>query len=100
MGNVKFKINLFDGQCVIQLNLSKNRKIKRLSFDGNTKSGPIHLDHFILDDNGQLYDTPDVNSEKIFIKGEVGSSNGVISVKIESFDGSTQYLNTFCSNKT
>jgi hypothetical protein len=94
----RFDVDNLNGQCIVQLNLSK--AVKEVNFDGVQEKYNIKLDSFALDKTGEIFDTPDAGTKFLFIKGEVGSNNGVIAVKVKYFDNSTDYLKTFCSNNT
>jgi hypothetical protein len=96
----KFDIDYLKGYCVVQLNLPKNKKAKSFSYDGLANSQFMGIDTFVLDENGQIFDEPDINTSRIFLKGNVGKHNGIISVKVKYFDNTTEYLTTFCSNET
>lgn len=94
----RFNVDNLAGQCIVQINLSK--PAKEIKYDGVQPKYNINLDSFVVDKSGQSFDTVDVNTKLVFIKGEVGSQNGIISVKVKYFDNSVDYLKTYCSNNS
>lgn len=94
----RFKLDNFKGNCVVQLNLSN--KLKEIFIEGVVGNYVMKLDSLILDSNGMFYEEPDVNTEKVFIKGEVNQNNGMINILLKNFDGTEEYITTFCSDQT
>jgi hypothetical protein len=90
-----FNIRTVKSQCLVQLNLSKN--VKNISFDGDNGNGPMRINHLILDKDGVFYDEFGQNTSKVFLLGE---EQGIINIKVDYVDKSSDYLQTFCSDST
>jgi hypothetical protein len=57
----------------------------------------MSLDRFYLEKNGSLSEEETPLSTKLFI---LGDQQGIINVKVEYQDKTTDYLQTFCSPET
>ncbi len=84
-----------EGKCVIQINLQ--RELLSVTTNGESARGPMALDKFYLEKNGSLSEEETPLSTKVFI---LGDHQGIINLKIEYQDKTTDYLQTFCSPET
>ena len=90
-----FKIDGVGSNCLVQINLPK--QAKELYFNGQSKSGAMRMQVRILDEDGIFYTDLSNESEKIFLLGE---EQGIINVKVRYVDGSSDYLQSYCSDNT
>jgi hypothetical protein len=90
-----FEMGNSDSQCVIQLNIDK--KAKNIYYNGISSEGPMPIQMNILDSDGQFYSDFSEKSERVFLLGE---QQGIINIKLEYIDGTTQYLQSYCSEAT
>ena len=84
-----------EGRCVVQINLK--RPLLKVTSIGESSRGPMSLDRFYLEKNGSLSEEETPLSTKLFI---LGDQQGIINVKVEYQDKTTDYLQTFCSPET
>lgn len=84
-----------ENACMIQVNLSKT--LSDASVFGETEQGQMGIIQTYLDQDGQFnYDASEMASH-LFL---VGDSQGAISLKLNYLDGTTDIIQTFCSNNT
>lgn len=90
-------------RCLVQVNLSK----KAEKFDVGSESVANSLMTYtqILDEDGKFYDSLSEKTQKIIVVGESQASGEMspdakINIKIQYLDGSTQFLNSYCSPNT
>lgn len=85
--------------CFVQINLAKDKEIVRINPERNSL---IDINPLVLTidsdgtKGGSLNDV-NINTKKIFLYGE---NNGVINYNVEYIDGTSDYLQTFCSKNT
>jgi uncharacterized protein YuzE len=91
LGN--FEIN--GTECLVQVNLTKD--LKNFSYNAQSKNGYVRTQAKFLDKDGSFYTDLSNDSKRIFV---VGEEQGIINMKLEYTDGSSQYLQTFCSDNT
>jgi len=84
-----------EGKCVIQVNLEK--ELLNVVVNGESSRGPMALDKFYLEKNGSLSEEETPLSTKVFV---LGDHQGIINIKINYQDKTTDYLQTFCSPET
>lgn len=84
-----------EGKCVIQVNLGK--ELQNVTVNGESSRGPMALDKFYLEKNGSLSEEETPLSTKVFV---LGNHQGIINIKINYQDRTTDYLQTFCSPET
>lgn len=79
-------------ECLIQLNLNKG--ITDIRLYGEAINGPLSYETKYLGSDG--YFTDDINgmSEKLFM---VGMEPGIVSLKVEYSDKTSEYFQTYCS---
>ena len=87
-----FGMSQLDYQCMAQINLEK--KAKNIFYEGKSFRGAMVPEVRILDTDGIFYKDLSDQSRRVFLLGEM---QGALSVKIDYVDGSTDYLQTFCS---
>lgn len=87
-----FGANQLDYQCMVQINLEK--KAKDIFFEGKSFRGSMVPEMRILDTDGIFYKDLSDQSRRVFLLGEM---QGALSVKIDYVDGSSDFLQTFCS---
>lgn len=80
--------------CLVQVNLTKSAK--EFYVNGIAERG-MRLDAKILDTDGLFYEELGENSNRIFFSGD---TQGILNIKIKYVDGSSDYLQTYCSNAT
>ena len=103
MRDIKLGLAGNDRACVVQVNLSQKAQNYSLAIESFNQS--IITYSKVLDSDGKLYDSFGGNSEKIFIVGENQSGsplgdNGIINVKIDYKNGSSDYFSTYCSKNS
>ncbi len=95
---IDFVLKSFNAQpneCLVQLNLAKN--IARVEYNGLSKGGMIQPVVQYLDDDGKFYSEVSDKTKKVFIRGE---EQGLLNIQLEYLDGSSQFIQTFCSQST
>jgi len=105
---MRFILSRFDdsklgNRCLVQINLSK--KADRMEVAAESVGASLVTYTQVLDADGKFYDSIGEKSRKIIVVGENHSNseidqNGKINVKIIFQDGTTQFLNTYCSPNT
>lgn len=91
----QFALNSLEGLCMVQLNLSK--QAYKISYAGESKDHGMQVRSLYLEKNGKFEAELSPISKKGFL---VGEEQGVINLKIDYLDDSTEYLQTFCSPNT
>lgn len=91
----KFNLGQSQSKCLVHLNFTK--PIADIAFNGQSGNNAMNMQIQVLDADGQFYDSFSSQSERAFIMGE---DTGVINIKIDYKDGSTQYLQSYCSDNT
>ena len=81
--------------CMIQLNLTK--QVKNIAFNGQSKDHGMNLQIKVLDGDGIFYQDFSDRSERAFL---LGQEEGTVNIAIDYIDGSSQYLQSFCSDAT
>lgn len=89
------QFDIYGSECLVQLNLSKNIKSSYIS--SNSKENMMRLEEKYLDKDGSFYDEVSPDTKRIFLKG---SEQGLINIKLDYTDGSSQFLQTYCSDNT
>ncbi|MFT6633061.1 MAG: hypothetical protein ACJAS4_003030 [Bacteriovoracaceae bacterium] len=95
---VRHALGNFDirgSECLVQVNLTKD--LKNFSYNAQSKNGYVRTQARFLDKDGSFYTDLSNDSKRIFV---VGEEQGIINMKLEYTDGSSQYLQTFCSDNT
>ncbi len=90
-----FSLPSLEGICMIQLNLGK--QAYKITYAGESKDHGMQVRSLYLEKNGKFEAELSPISKKGFL---VGEEQGVINVKIDYLDDSTEYLQTFCSPNT
>lgn len=105
---MRFVLSKFEGsnlgnRCLIQVNLTK--KAEKMEVGAESTAASLMTYTQVLDSDGKFYDSIGDKTRKIIIVGENQGSNDIskdakVNVKIEYQDGTTQYLNSYCSPNT
>ncbi len=90
-------------RCLVQINLKK--KAQKFDVSSESVGASLMTSSQILDADGKFYDSLSDKSRKIIVVGESQASSDVspeakINVKIQYLDGTTQFINTYCSPNT
>ena len=89
------QISSLKERCVVQVNLSKD--LREFKANGKNRSGEMFVETSFLDKDGNFSKDSSELAEKAFI---VGDMEGLMNVKLDYTDGSTEFLKTFCSEGT
>lgn len=81
--------------CIMQLNIIK--QVKNIAFNGQSTNNNMDMQIRILDGDGEFYQDFSDRSERVFLMGQ---EEGTVNISINYVDGSTQYLQSFCSDAT
>lgn len=84
-----FEIN--QNECLVQVNLTK--KLKESFINAQSGEGNARVQLRFLDEDGSFYEDVSDSSGRIFI---VAEDEGIINIKLNYIDGSSQYLQSFC----
>lgn len=105
---MRFILSKVEGQklgnrCLVQVNLSK--KAEKFEVASESVGSSLMTYSQVLDNDGKFYDTLSEKTQKIIVIGESQASEEVspdakINIKVQYLDGSTQYLNSYCSPNT
>ncbi len=94
-------------QCVIQINLRENMILQDVVMDAQNANGPLYFKQFYFDSNGIFYEGEwSEKTTKILIASELTQLNkgsvatGTVGVKLKYTNGTTDYIQSFCSNET
>ena len=93
--HVLTSLDVVEGNCVAQINLTKNLKDFRMG--ERSKTNELRAEISYLDDDGIFYDEGSSKTKKIFIRGE---RQGIMNLKLDYLDGTSQFVQTFCSENT
>ena len=90
-------------RCLVQVNLTK--KAEKFEVASESVGSSLMTYSQVLDNDGKFYDTLSEKTQKIIVIGESQASEEVspdakINIKVQYLDGSTQYLNSYCSPNT
>lgn len=90
-------------RCIIQVNLKK--MIRSADVGSESVEDSLLTSVQTLDADGQFYDTPSDQTQKIIVMGESHapaevSPDGKINMKLQYVDGTTEYLSSYCSPNT
>jgi hypothetical protein len=91
----EFNIDGLNGGCLIQVNLSKTPK--SLSYTGYSDKGPMIFDFKSLDLDGEFYDEVGIETTKLFFLGNEVDTYGMINMRVDYNDGSSDIIQSFCS---
>jgi hypothetical protein len=92
----QFSVQDFKGQCIVQVDIPKNKKVANINFAGTANDMGMNLELKALDTDGVFYSEVGPETSRIFIKGE---NQGVISVMLTFTDGQKRYLNSYCADQ-
>ncbi|MCK5072076.1 MAG: hypothetical protein KAQ98_01530 [Bacteriovoracaceae bacterium] len=90
-----FDIGSIHGSCMLQINLPK--RAFEVTIAGEANHGHMGVETLFLDNDGKIGDEIGELSETIFI---LGNQQGTVNAKIKYFDGSVEYLQSYCSLDT
>ncbi len=90
-----FRTSELAGRCLVQLNFSE--EIERISYEGETFSGPMYVEEVYLDKDGVFSEYESDFTSNAFFMGDL---QGVINIRVEYSNGSSDYIQTFCSPDT
>ena len=90
-------------RCLVQVNLSK--KIEKFEVAAESVASSLMTYAQVLDSDGKFYDSVSDKTRKIIVIGESQGSTDIsadakINLKIQYLDGSSQFLNSYCSPNT
>ena len=90
-------------RCIVQVNLKK--KVRSVDVGSESVEETLLTSVQALDVDGQFYDSPSDQTQKLIIMGESHapqevSPDGKINVKLQYTDGTTEYLSSYCSPNT
>lgn len=90
-------------RCLVQVNLTK--KAEKFEVASESVGSSLMTYTQVLDADGKFYDTLSEKTQKIIVIGESQASEEVspdakVNIKIQYLDGSTQFLNSYCSPNT
>lgn len=105
---MRYILSRFEGaklgnRCLVQVNLSK--MATRVDVASESAGQSLMTYTQVLDSDGKFYDSVGAKSRKIIVVGENQGAPGIsqdakINVKITYFDGSVQFLGSYCSPNT
>ena len=82
------ELDNLEGPCIVQVNFGK--PLQNFTVDGDDRHGAMSFRKTFLDKNGIFSNT----TQKAFL---IGETPGIFSIKTEYQDGTTDYLQSFCS---
>lgn len=90
-------------RCLVQVNLTK--KAEKFEVASESVGSTLMTYSQVLDSDGKFYDSMSEKTQKIIVIGESQASEEVspdakVNIKIQYLDGSTQFLNSYCSPNT
>ena len=80
-----------EGECLIQLNVTK--PILSSYLNALSSQNYMQTNMRFLDENGSFYEEVSDKTNRIFIHGQ---QEGVVNIKLNYIDGSSQFVQTFC----
>lgn len=105
---MRYILSRFEGaklgnRCLVQVNLSKMATKVDVASESPGQSLMTYTQ--VLDSDGKFYDSVGAKSRKVIIVGENQGAPGLsqdakINVKITYFDGSVQFIGSYCSPNT
>jgi hypothetical protein len=88
-----FNINKLEGRCLVQFNFSKH--LKEYTLNAMNDGHSMYTEELLLGRDGVFYDLVLENTEKLFV---LGDKPGVMNIKFEFLDNTSQYVESFCSS--
>lgn len=88
-------MDIAQDKCLVQLNLEK--EAESIYINGISENSGMRTIVKMLDKDGRFYNQLGSKTEKIFMKGD---EQGLLNIAIEYIDGSSDYLQTYCSENT
>ncbi len=85
-------VNSLKERCVVQVNLTKD--LRELKVNGKNRSGEMFVETSFLDSDGNFSNESSDRAEKAFI---VGDMEGLLGVRLDYTDDSSEFVKTFCS---
>jgi hypothetical protein len=92
----QFSVKDFKGQCIVQIDVPKNKKVSSINYAGTSNEMGMNLELKALDKDGAFYNEVGPETSRIFIKGE---NQGVISTMLVLNDGQKRFLNSYCADQ-
>ncbi len=86
------ELNDLEGPCIVQMNFDK--PLQNFTADGDDRHGAMSFRKTFLDKNGIFSEDVTNATQKAFLLGE---TPGIFNIKVEYQDGTTDYLQSFCS---
>ncbi len=81
-----------NGQCLTQINFRKG--VHKIAFEGEGAGGTFPVQARFLDKNGQVYEEPTETARNAFL---TGTDAGVMNVRVDYVDSTTDSFTTYCS---
>src|SRR5690606_18278941 len=99
----RFEDSKLGNRCLVQVNLSK--MATRVDVGSESAGQSLMTYMQVLDSDGKFYDSEGAKNRKVIIVGENQgaaelSQDAKINVKVTYFDGSVEYLGSYCSPNT
>tara|TARA_R110000868_G_scaffold100129_11_gene275501 strand:- start:9125 stop:10804 length:1680 start_codon:yes stop_codon:yes gene_type:complete len=88
-------LDRLERQCLIQLNLPRERELYEVKMLGEGAKGPLLLDESYLNRDGTVSIDATEFSTHAFVLGDM---QGRVYIKLEYVDGSVDYLNSYCAD--
>ncbi len=85
-------VNSLKERCVVQVNITKD--LRELKVNGKNRSGEMFVETSFLDSDGNFSNESSERAEKAFI---VGDMEGLLGVRLDYTDDSSEFVKTFCS---
>lgn len=89
--NILNSFDVQEGECLIQLNVTK--PILSSYLNALSSQNYMQTNMRFLDENGSFYEEVSDKTNRIFIHGQ---QEGVVNIKLNYIDGSSQFVQTFC----
>lgn len=90
-----FGLRTLGEQCVVQVNINKG--LKEVLIEGQGKRGYSSIEKQYLDRDGNFYKEISDSTTKLFLLGE---EQGLINIKLNYKDNTSESLMTYCSENT
>ncbi len=97
-GYIRYVLDQFDingNECLVQLNLSK--PIQRAVYSSKNDEYQNIPKALYLDRDGKFYESSSDETNRIFLMGQ---KQGIMNIKLDYIDGSSQFIQSYCSNNT
>lgn len=91
---IEFKQRDLAEQCLVQVDLPKNKILQNINVYGQSDGLGMYTDQKYLDKDGNFYNELGPESTKLFIRAE---GQGIVSIRID-YESSAEYLSTPCTN--